>query len=181
VSQVTDEFLLAVAQIAATLVGLLLLGGFFYLETGLSRTRTVGPAGEAVLRATVKLTLMLYTLVLVLCLGLVVLRPPWVVGLFVLVALALVRAAAEWTLRYRELRRVIPAPRESTWLVWSVITVLLAVPWALGGTVPGRDALVWSLLLAGALAVQSTAGLLLTTFDLARLEELARRGSAPEH
>jgi hypothetical protein len=180
VHEVTDEFLLAVAQIAATLIGLLLLGGFFYLETGLSRAKTVGPAGERVLRATVKLTLVLYTLVLVLALGLVVLRPGWSLAAFVLVALWLVRAELEWTARYRELRAVVPIPRESTWLVWGVTAVVLAVPWVTGDPVPGREAMTWSLLLAGGLALQSTAGLLLTTFDLTRLEEAAQeRGRSP--
>lgn len=175
-NQVTDEFLLATAQIAATLVGLLLLGGFFYLETGLSRARAMGAAGEGFLRATIKFTLLLYALVLLLSLGLVVLRPSWLVAGFVLVSLALLRALVEWTLRYRDLRRVVPLPRDATWLTWVTTAVVIGLPWVLGGLSPGREDLVWSLLLAGALALQSTAGLLLTSFDLAKLEQAARGG-----
>jgi hypothetical protein len=174
VDQVSDEFLLTISQIAATLVGLLLLGGFFYLETGLSRARAMGAAGEGFLRATIKFTLLLYALVLVLSLGLVVLRPGWLTVVFALVSLGLLRALVEWLLRYRDLRSVVPLPWDGPWLTGSVTAVVVGLPWVLGGLTPGREELAWSLLLAGALALQSTLGLLLTSFDLAKLEEAAR-------
>jgi hypothetical protein len=175
VEQVSDGFLLTVAQIAATLVGLLLLGGFFYLETGLSRLGTVSDAGEGFLRATMKLTLLLYALVLVVSLGLVVLRPGWLAVSFVLVGLPLLKAQVTWTLRYRDLRRVLAVPWESYWLSWAATSVALALPWALDGLTPGREAMTWSMLLAGAFALSSTAGLLLTSFDLSKIERAASR------
>jgi hypothetical protein len=175
VGPVSDEFLLTTASIAATLVGLLLLGGFFYLETGLNRAAALGSVGKGFLRATVKFTLLLYSLVLVVSLGSVVLRPGWLAVAFAAVSLAYLASLLEWTARYRELRRVVSIPWESTWLTWAVSAVLLVLPWAVGGLVPDRGALTWSLLLAGALALQSTAGLLLTSFDLAELDEDARR------
>ncbi|HEX6234781.1 MAG TPA: hypothetical protein VFZ63_16755 [Jiangellaceae bacterium] len=171
---VSEGFLLAVAGIAATLIGLLLVGAFFYIETGLRRATTVAPQGGPFLRATTKLTLLLYSLALGISLGLVVLPPVALLVLYVVLSLALVRALVEWSVRYRNLRGVLPIPRESPWIMWSAVIALLALPLVLGGWEPGRESMTWTLLGAGALAVVSTAGMVLTSFDLASLEETTR-------
>lgn len=168
---ISDSFLLTTASIAATLLGLLLLGVFYYVETGLRRAAAVAPRGGPFLQATTKLTILLYSLVLGVALGLVVLEVFWFTVMYVLLGLALMRTLVSWTRRYRELRRVIPVPRESPWLMWPAVVGALVLPWAVGGWQPAREAMAWTLLLAGGLALASTAGLVLTSFDLARWEE----------
>jgi hypothetical protein len=49
---IPDALLLTTAQIAATLIGLLLVAVFFYLETGFRRLSTVGPEAQPFLKAT---------------------------------------------------------------------------------------------------------------------------------
>lgn len=173
---ISDGFLLTTAQIAATLIGLLLVGGFFYVETGLRRTRTMGQEAWPFVRATTKLTLLLYSLVLGISLGLVVLSPVWFALLYALLAAALVKVLVEWTVRYRDLRKIVPVPRDSPWITWPVMAVTLALPWVLDGWNPRREAMVWTVFLAGGLAVWSTASMLLTSFDLASWERRAARG-----
>lgn len=171
---VSEGFLLAVAGIAATLIGLLLVGAFFYVETGLRQATAVAPQGGPFLRATTKLTLLLYSLALGISVGLVVLPPVPLLVLYCVLGLALVRALVEWSLRYRNLRGVLPIPRESPWIMWPAVMALLALPLVLGGWEPSRESMTWTLLGAGALAVVSTAGMVLTSFDLASLEQTTR-------
>jgi hypothetical protein len=174
---VSDSFLLTAASIAATLLGLLLLGVFYYVETGLRRAAAVAPRGGPFLQATTRMTILLYTLVLAVALGLVVLEPVWFTVMYALLALALIRALVTWTARYRGLRQVLPIPRESPWLMWPAVVGALVLPWVLGGWEPQREAMAWTLLLAGGLALAGTAGLVLTSFDLARWEEAGRQAS----
>jgi hypothetical protein len=180
VKQVPDEFLLTSAAIAATLIGLLLLGGFFYLETGFRRASTIAAVGGPFLRATTRLTLLLYAMVLGISLGLVVLRRPWLTALYLVLGVAILAALVEWTRCYRALRRVLPIPRASPWITWSAIAVTLAWPWAVDGWSPDREPMTTAVLFAGALALMSTADLLLRSFDLAGWERTARDPPAPD-
>jgi hypothetical protein len=180
VKPVPDEFLLTSAAIAATLIGLLLLGGFFYLETGFRRASTIAAVGGPFLRATTRFTLLLYAMVLGISLGLVVLRRPWLTALYIVLSVALVAALVEWTRCYRALRKVLPIPRASPWITWSAITVTLVWPWAVDGWRPDREAMTATVLFAGALALLSTADLLLRSFDLVGWERVARDPPAPD-
>lgn len=170
---VSESFLLTVATIAATLIGLLLLGTFFYVETGFRRAVVVARSGGPFLRATTKLTLLLYSLVLGVSLGLVVFHPLPLAVAFAVFGLAVLATLVEWTRRYRDLRLVLPIPRESPWLMWPAVVVLLGLPWVVDGWQLGRETMTWVLLGAGALAVTGTAGLVLTSFDLAGWEAAA--------
>lgn len=171
---VREGFLLAVAGIAATLIGLLLLGAYYYIETGLRRATSVAPQGGPFLRATTKLTLLLYSLVLGMSLGLIVLRPVPLLVMYAVLGLALIRSLAEWSKRYHDLRTVLPIPRESPWILWPAVAVLLVLPFVLDGWELSRESTTWMLLGIGALAVMSTAGMVLTSFDLVSLESTAR-------
>jgi hypothetical protein len=175
---VTGEFLLTVAAIAATLIGLLLVGGLFYVETGFRGARTMERVGAPFLRSTIKLTLMLYAFSLAPSLALVVLRPPWLAVTFAVAGAVLLAPLVEWTRAYRELRRTVPVPRSSPWIACLVVAAMLALPWALEGWEPGREAVTGAILLAGALAVASTADPLLTSFELSRWESAARGAPA---
>lgn len=173
---VSEDLLLTTAQIAATLIGLLLVGVFFYVETGFRRLATVGPQAGPFLRATTKLTLLLYSLVLGLSLALIALERLWVTVLYVLLSVCIVTALVAWTLRYRDLRKVLAIPRDSPWYTWLAVLGMLVLPWVLDGRNPSREALTLTLFVAGAVAFMSTTNLLLTSFDLAALEKAAREG-----
>jgi hypothetical protein len=111
VNPVPDSFLLTTASIAATLIGLLLLGTFFYVETGFRRATQIAPLGAPFLRATTRFTLLLYLLVLAISLGEVVLRRPWMLALYGAVGLALLASMVAWVQAYRDLSRVLPIPQ----------------------------------------------------------------------
>lgn len=179
--KISDDWLLTAAQIAATLIGLLLVGVFFYLEAGFRRVTSAGPQAWSFLRATTKLIVLLFSMVLGLSLGIIALDPVWLTVLFVALSAAIVVGLVQWTLRSRELtpelRRVV---RIHPWVGWPVFLVPLALPWVLGGWLPGREDLTWTLFLAGAVAFMTTADLMLLAFDLAAIERAAGDGESTE-
>lgn len=174
---VTDGFLLTVAEISATLIGLLLVAVFFYLETGVRRLTSIARVAEALLRSTTKLIVLLYSLVLGLSLGLIVLDPVWVAVLFAVLSLVVVAGLVELTIRTRnlspELRRAV---RIHPLLAWPMVLLPLALPWFLGGWTPDREALALAVFLGGAMAFMNTLGLLLLAFDLEAIERASRAG-----
>jgi hypothetical protein len=179
VNPVPDELLLTTAQISATLIGLLLIGVYFYLETGFRRLTAVRSQAGAFLRATTKLTLLFYSLVLGLSLALVALHHLWAVLVYLFIGAGVIPALVSWTRRYRDLRRVVPIPRDSPFYLWPAVVLMLAIPWVADGVEPTREALTWTLLVAGVLAFLSTAGMLLTSFDLAAFDKAARSDGVP--
>jgi hypothetical protein len=61
--EVTDSFLLTIAQVSATPIGLFLVGVFFHVGTGLRRRdRQARDAFEAYLRAGTRIVLLLFGL-----------------------------------------------------------------------------------------------------------------------
>ncbi len=113
VEAVSEDFLLALATIAATLIGLLMLGGFFYLETGISRVASFEGHALPFLRTTIKFTVTLYVFALGSSLGLAVLDPTWMRVLFAALAVLVVGALVDWNLRYVALARVVHLPRSA--------------------------------------------------------------------
>jgi hypothetical protein len=178
--------LLTTAQIAATLIGLLLVAVFFYLETGFRRLSTVGPEALPFLKATAQLIVLQYSMVLGLSLGLVALQPLWVTLLFLALSLGIVVGLVDWTRWGRalssDLRRAV---RIRPLLAWPIVLIPLALPFVLGGWEPDRDALSTSLFLEGAVAFGNTVSLLLLAFDLAAIERAAHsdaeRGARRRH
>jgi hypothetical protein len=148
--QVSDAFLLNMAEIAATLIGLFLVGVFFYMETGLRRwgreRQVVGPY----LRAGTRSTLIFFALPLGLSLALVALEPLWARLIFVPMSLLLLVANVDTLIHIRGLVRVTGS---TALLVNEVVTSAMApaivvTPWALGGLQPTREDLTWAILLA---------------------------------
>lgn len=138
--------LLTIAQIAATLIGLLLVGVLFYLETGFRAAPTAGPQAQSFLGATTKLIVLLCSMVLGLSLGLIALNPLWLTVLFMLLSLAIVVGLVQWTRRSRELSPVLrQAVRIHPWVAWPAFLLFLGLPWVLDGWLPGREALTWTL------------------------------------
>ncbi|HSK97550.1 MAG TPA: hypothetical protein VK891_13100 [Euzebyales bacterium] len=173
VAPVSEGLLLTIAQIAATLIGLLLVGMFFYLESGFRRLTTLHVEAGAFLRAAVKLVLLLYALVLAVALALVAFDPLAVTALYALLSVAVVAALVAMTLRSRRLPGPVRRRHAAAWRVWPPTVVALAVPWVGGGWPLDAPALVDALFLVGALAFFLTGGVLLFAFDLAGIEHLA--------
>ena len=171
--EVSDQFLLLMAEVSGTLIGLFLVGVFFYVETGL---RHLDPALREVfgsyLRAGTRIVLLLFALPLGLSLTLVVLGPVWNRVFFLLLSLMLVAANVETVLRLRALGQVIG------WTVFQVneivgsvaVVVLVVLPWALGGFHPSREDLTWAILLSFGTGFLSISALVLSIFDAAAHE-----------
>jgi hypothetical protein len=177
---VADEVLVATAQIAATLIGLLLVGVLFFAETGLRQLSLFGPQPAAYLRSGTRFILLLYSLALGLSLALLVLEPAWITVTFVVLGIAIIGALVSFTLRARDLRRVMARMHvASLWIAWPPVLVTLALPWVTEGLNPGREAFTASILLSGAFAFVGTASLVLVAFDLSALEKEATTRGAP--
>ena len=176
---VSDAFLLSVAEIAATLIGLLLVGAFFYVETGLRR---LGPAREAAtsyLRAGIRIVLVLYGMTLALSLSLVALESIWTTVFFAVLSLMLLAANVTTSLRIRALAKL---TRSRAVLVNDVVSsagilALVAIPWVLGALHPTREDLTWAILLSLATGFLCTSTLVLSVFDLSKMEAAARAES----
>lgn len=98
---VSLAFLLTVAQIVATLLGLLIVASFFYIDTGLRRLSDLRGAAEPYFRATTKIIIAMYGFAFATSLALVAFAP-WAARLvFVAGAVYLVVATAEWAVRSR--------------------------------------------------------------------------------
>jgi hypothetical protein len=175
--QVSDEFLLNVAVIAATLLGLLVVGVLFYVETGLHRMDRMRESFAPYLRAAAKLTMSLYVMALAVSLTLVILEPPWSRTVFALTGLGALLSLIGYTNRGRTLGQIAGSvlwslPQEV--FTWTFFAAVLFMPWILGGLRPGRGELTWGVLLALASGLLSTLNILLSIFDVAKFERAVR-------
>jgi hypothetical protein len=155
VRPVSDMFLLSVAEISATLIGLLLVGSFFYVETGLRRLGRAREAVTSYLRAGTRIVLVLYGMTLALSLTLVALESIWATVFFAVLSLLLLAANVATSVRIRALAKL---TRSTTVLVNDVVSsagilALVAIPWVLGGLRPTREDLTWAILLSLATAL----------------------------
>jgi hypothetical protein len=170
--EVSDSFLLQMAEISAALFGLFLVGMLFFVETGF---RNLGAERSVVVhyfRASTRIVLVLFALPLGLSLTLVVLESGWSTVLFALLSLALVAANLDTALRVQDVKRLTGSKvlliNEVLGTIGVVVIVLL--PWILGGIDPSREDLTWSILIAFGTAFLSLATLLLSVFDIAASE-----------
>ncbi|MGC5617664.1 hypothetical protein [Georgenia sp. Z1491] len=164
----SDEFLLALASIAATLVGTFIVAVFFYLDSALHRARgAAGSSPDRYIRAGTRWVLIAYSLPLIVPLALVGAEPVWATVTCVVCAAALVIATVDTS------RRIVKkgATRRSLALAANEIVTSLAVvalvvlPWILGGWIPSPSDLVPSLLLALAIGFTSTAAVIMSVVD----------------
>lgn len=174
--EVSDAFLLNMAEVSATLIGLFLVGVFFYVDTGLRRVDRAREAFEPYLRAGTRVTLVVFTIPLGLSLALVALDPVWARLLFLLLSLLLVGAGVDSAVRVRGVRKVTGS---TALLVNEVVTSLLALvlvvlPWALGGLHPTREDLTLAIILSFAAGFLSIGATVMSAFDVARLESATR-------
>jgi hypothetical protein len=182
VRPVSDDFLLNMAEVSATLIGLFLVGVFFYVETDPSRSERARTTFDPYLRAGTAITLIVFAIPLLLSLTLVALEPAWSRGLFVLLSILLLAANVQTAVR---VRGVASAIGSTTMLVMEVVTtvltlVLVVLPWALGGLHPTREDLAWAILLSFVAGFISMAATVLSAFDVASLQRAGRPGGDRE-
>jgi hypothetical protein len=131
---VSDSFLLNLAEVSATLIGLFLVGVFFYVETGFRRLEHVRGVMEPYVRAGTRIVLILYALPLGLSLTLVVLGPNWNRVLFALFSLMLLAANIDTFMRIWVVARVTGSTVLLVNEVLGTVAVLFLV------VLPGRSA-----------------------------------------
>jgi hypothetical protein len=171
VKPVSDAFLLNIAEVSASLIGLFLVGVFFYVETGLRRVGEGREEFERYLRSGIRITLIVFAFPVGLSLTLVVLEPIWSRILFAVLSLVLVAANYDSIARLWPMWRV---TRSTAFLINEVVTTLVAltllvVPWAIGGLHPTREDLTWSILLAFAAGFLSIIATVMSAFDMGRI------------
>lgn len=168
--EVSDGFLLNMAEVSATLIGLFFVGVFFYVETGFRRLDHAREVVEPYFRAGTRIVLVLYAIPLGLSLTLVALEPIWTRVLFAVLSLILIAANLDTAVRMRAVAKAVP----STALLMNEVLgsvgvlVLVVLPWSLGGLHPTREDLTWAILLAFATGFISIIALVLSVFDTAR-------------
>jgi hypothetical protein len=171
--EVSDAFLLNIAEVTSALVGLFLVGTFFFVETGFRRWGPERAAVAAYFRSGTRIVLILFAIPLVLSLTLVTMEPVWSHVLFAAVSLLLIAANVDSIRRLRAASRAMGAPA----LVWNeaigtaAVVPIVVLPWALGGIDPSREDLTWSILLSFATGFMSISALVLSAFDVARRED----------
>lgn len=170
--QVSDAFLLNMAEVSATLIGLLLVGVFFYVETGFRRLDQSRQVVEPYFRSGTRIVLVLYAIPLGVSLTLVALEPIWSRILFALLSLLLLAANIDTAVRIRAVSEVTGSTALLLNEVLGTVGVLalVAIPWILGGLHPTREDLAWGILLAFATGFISIIALVLSVFDMAKFE-----------
>lgn len=168
---VTDAFLLNIAEVSSTLIGLFLVGVFFYVESGLHRDEGTISMSRPYLRAGTRITLIVFAIPLGMSLALVALELVWARLLFAGLSLMLIVANVDSILRIRGIRSIPLLVNEVVTTGLALLTVVL--PWALGGFHPSREHLTLAILLAFAAGLLSIAVTVMSAFDTLR--------SAPSH
>ncbi len=167
--EVSDSFLLQMAEVSGGLFGLFVVGMLFFVETGF---RSLGPEREVVIpyfRASTRIVLILFAIPLGVSFTLVVLEPVWSTVLFALLSLLLVAANLDTAIRIRSVHDVTGSRvLQLNEVVGTIgVAVLVLLPWILGGIDPSREDLTWAILVAFATAFLSLATLVISVFDIA--------------
>jgi hypothetical protein len=170
--EVSDGFLLNMAEVSAGLIGLFLVGVFFYLERGFTRFGREGQVIKAYFRAGARIVLVLFAVPLGLSLTLVILEPVWNSVLFALLSVVLVAANIDTAARIRSVARV---TRSTALIVNEIlgtigVAVLIVLPWILGGLHPSREDMTLAILLAFASGFLSIASIVMSAFEVADLD-----------
>jgi hypothetical protein len=175
--EVTDAFLYTIAEVSATLIGLFVVGVFFYIDKGLRQLHDIRVAPY--IRAGTRIVLVLYAIPLGISLTLVILEPIWTTLVFALLSLVLVAANLDTAARIRAFVKVAGSSSFPLLEVAGTIGVLalVLIPWLLGGLHPSREDFTWAILLSLLVGFFSTSTVLLSVFDIIRLEAIAGVGS----
>jgi hypothetical protein len=176
--EVSDAFLLLMAEVSATLIGLFLVGILFLVEAGFRQAEHARRVLQPYNRSGTRIVLLLFALPLALSLTLVVLEPIWSRLLFALFCVALVAANVD---TLRRIRPVLELTGSGTLLAnelagTACVVLLVILPWALGGFHPTREDLTWAILLSFAAGFLSLTTILLSVFDTVKDDAAAPEG-----
>ncbi len=169
---VSDAFLLTVAEVSAGLIGLFLVGMVFYVQTGFRRLERSRSVVEPYFRASTRIVLIVYTVPLGVSLVLVALPLGWAQVTFWTLILGLVAANVS---TIGGVRPVMKATGSRLLLYNEVVgtigvAAMIIVTLANGGVAPDRHDLTPAILLGLGLGFLSTCVLVLTLFDIAEFE-----------
>jgi hypothetical protein len=166
---ISDDFLLAVAGMSSTLVGLFLVGTFFYADTAMRRPDSGHATMAPYIRASTLIVLILYAIPIGVSLTLVGLDILWSRLLFALLSVLLLATNLNTIRRLRILSRDLATPLLiATEIVGTLaVVVLVTLPWILGGLEPDREELTWAILLSFATGFLGICAIVLTAFDVA--------------
>jgi hypothetical protein len=166
--EVSDAFLLNIAEVTAALAGLFLVGIFFLVEAAFHRRERA--TLEPYFRSGTRIVLVLFSFPLLLSMTLVVMDPVWSHLLFALLSVLLIAANVDSLRRVRgvgETSRILLIHE----LVGTVLVVfIVALPWILGGIDPSREDLTWSIILAFGVGLTSVSAIVLAAFDVERVD-----------
>ena len=172
---VADDVLTTMAGISASLIGLFLVGMILYIQTGFERTERTRDVVEPYFRAATLITFISLALSLGVSMTLVVLPIGWSQVLYAALIVALIAADVKTVDAVRVCVRA--TGLNLLWMMEVVGTVLVVVmavvPLATGGLSPEREDFVPGLLLSLGVGFLSTCVLVLTLFDIARIERSA--------
>lgn len=175
---VSDSFLLELAGITASLLGFFVVGVFFYVQRGLFPH--AAQAAQQYLQASTRTVIILYGMTLSVSLGLVILEPSWAALLYFCVSVVLLWSVVRTSLAISSLHQALEIRVIPQIPMWLAALASLAAPWVLGGARPSREQLTVAILLLGVFAFASSASLVLSTFDISRLESSAVPGFESE-
>lgn len=169
---VSDNLLLLVAEVSASLIGLFMVGMIFYIQTGFSQLERSREVVEPYFRASTRIVLILYAIPLVLSLTLVALPDMWSRLLFLTLIVGLVAANVSTAVGVGPVMRV---TGNRTLFINEVIgtagvALMVILPLATGGFSPVREDFVPAILISLGVAFLSTCVLVLTLFDIAQFE-----------
>lgn len=172
--EVSDAFLLNMAEVSAGLIGLFLVGMFFYVETGFRELGAVRETVESYFRASTRIVMILFAIPLGLSLALVVLETGWTAALFAVMSITLIVANVDTAIQIRAVHRVTGSTAMlANEVVGSIgVVFIVFLPWILGGIDPSREDFTWAILVSFAMAFLSLITVVLSVFDLARMREL---------
>jgi hypothetical protein len=172
--QISNAFLLNVAEVSAALIGLFLVGVFYYVETGFRRSSRVRDVFEPYFKASTRIVLALYSVPIGLSLTLVALETVWSRWLLLVLSIVLVGSNVDTIARVSTVVRDTGSTSLFVNEILGTVGVvgIVLVPWVLGGFHPTREDLTWAILLSFATGFLSICALVLSAFDIARFDQL---------
>ena len=161
------EFFIALAGVAATLIGAFLIGVFFYIDSEQHRHLTASLAADLYLRAGVRWIFAVLALPLFVSLALVAIEP--LIGAIVFIVFSGILVVCT----IAAARRIMAAGASGSsrslvvnqWFSAVCVLAIIVMPWILGGWVPAAEAFVPSMMLSLAAGFSSTAALVMAQFD----------------
>ena len=170
--EVSDAFLLNMAEISAGLIGLFFVGVFFYMESGLRRAGRARNAFDRYLRSGTRITFIVFAFPIGLSITLVALELALARVLFAMLSVVLILANIDSAVRVRGVAKLTGsiALLLNEVVNTVLVVVMLVTPWALGGLHPTREDLTWAILLSFVVGFLSIGAVVISAFDIARLD-----------